>query len=91
LAAVFDVVDASIPAAFGAAGDSTASGAAGPAEAAGTVTWGMSATAKAAASPEPTAIAMISCGLADSVPSTATRPPDVSGPDSRRLAFLTSL
>src|SRR5438552_6778415 len=49
---------------------------------AGALTWGMSASASAsaAASPEPKAIAAISCGLAASVPSTATRPPALRGP-----------
>ena len=57
---------------------------------AGALTWGMSASASAAASPEPKAIALISCGLAASVPRTVTRPPALSGPDSKRFAALTS-
>src|SRR5262245_34137793 len=57
---------------------------------AGAWAWGMSASASAAASPELKAMATISCGLAASVPSTVTRPPALSGPDSRRFAALTS-
>src|SRR5437867_3506897 len=48
------------------------------------------ASARAAASPEPNASAVISCGRAASVPSTATRAPTVSAAGSRRLALLMS-
>src|SRR3989442_10008281 len=91
LATAFGAGDGSVTTGLGGPGDSTASGAAGAAAAAGALTWGMRASASAAASPEPRAIAAISCGLVASVPRTATRPPAVSRPDSRRFAPLISL
>jgi hypothetical protein len=54
------------------------------------LTSGISAIARAAASPDPRAMALISCGFFASVPRMLTRMPEVSGADSRCFAALIS-
>src|SRR5262245_2015706 len=79
-------------AAEGLTGPSNSEVVAGPEadDGAGGFVGGMSASARAAAPPEPNASAVISCGRAASVPSTATRAPTVSPAGSKRLALLMS-